>query len=320
MDYKRIYDSLIGRCRLRERVNGYTEKHHVIPKCLGGDDSADNIVEMTLREHYVAHKLLAAIYNGNKSLIYALWMMTTMTMKASSSGKCGSRVGTRKYVSSRDYENAKLLYVKSRVGKVYSDKERENVSNGTSNAMRSRLMIDKCISGSRGCRYYYDKESGDTFKWFEGDGNIDLGRYSWGRKYDTTMMHEKRESLKVLKKRYLIIPKLNTKYTLYEDYVDGSCLDWEERWTNDSNKSLKDLVYRAVREFDLRNDYKYHGEIVFTPNGKTRNFKIITPSLYLYCSDAIVNWRDEDLVDELVFEIERNIDKIIDWNKRYVKK
>lgn len=320
MDYRRIYDSLIEKCRLRDKADGYTENHHVIPKCLGGSNDVNNVVEMTLREHYIAHKLLVLIYGCNKKLIYALWMMTTMTMKAKSNGRCGSRVVFNSGVSSRDYENAKSLYVKTKIGKVYSDSERKHVSSGTMNAMRSRDMIGKCISGSRGCKYYYDKISGKSFKWFDGDDMIDLSRYSWGRKYDTSKLKEKRCELKSLRKRYLIIPRLNTKYTLYEDYIDGSTLGWEKRWTNDSNRKLKDTVYRAVREFDLRSGYKYHGEIIFTPNGKSKNFKIITPSLYLYCSEAIIGWEDKDLSEVLASEIEKNIDKIIDWNKRYVKK
>lgn len=320
MDYMHIYDSLIRKCRLRGNVDGYTEKHHVVPKCLGGSNDANNVVEMTLREHYIAHKLLLSIYGNNKKLIYALWMMTTMTMKAKSNGRCGSRVAFDGGVSSRDYENAKSLYVKSRSGKVYNDSERKHVSRGTTNAMRSREIINKCISGSKGCRYYYDKTSGKSFKWFDGDGRIDLSRYSWGRRYDTTKLQEKRSELKSLKKKYLIIPDINAKYTLYEDYIDGSAICWEERWTNDSNKKLKDTVYRAVREFDLRSGYEYHGEIIFTPRGKSKNFKIISPSLYLYCSSVLIGWKDKDLSKVLTAEIEKNIGKIIDWNKRYVKK
>lgn len=34
------------------------EKHHRIPKSLGGSDSADNIVRLSLRKHFLAHWLL----------------------------------------------------------------------------------------------------------------------------------------------------------------------------------------------------------------------------------------------------------------------
>ena len=38
MNYQKIYDSLIERARQRELKNVYFEKHHVIPKCMGGSN------------------------------------------------------------------------------------------------------------------------------------------------------------------------------------------------------------------------------------------------------------------------------------------
>lgn len=75
MDYKKHYDALIERSKTRT-LTGYTEKHHIIPKCMGGDDSKHNIVRLTPEEHYVAHQLLVKIYNL-PALVYAANMMTT---------------------------------------------------------------------------------------------------------------------------------------------------------------------------------------------------------------------------------------------------
>lgn len=36
----------------------YFENHHIIPHCMTKDNSADNIVKLTAREHYIAHLLL----------------------------------------------------------------------------------------------------------------------------------------------------------------------------------------------------------------------------------------------------------------------
>lgn len=62
--YQKWYDALILRGRLRNRPNGYTERHHIIPRCFGGPDSPDNIVRLTGREHYVAHLLLYQMSTG----------------------------------------------------------------------------------------------------------------------------------------------------------------------------------------------------------------------------------------------------------------
>lgn len=48
------------------RNDCYVEKHHIIPKSEGGSDYNDNLVNLTAREHYIAHILLAKIYDDKK--------------------------------------------------------------------------------------------------------------------------------------------------------------------------------------------------------------------------------------------------------------
>jgi len=74
MDYKKHYKLLINKAKNRV-VEGYKEKHHVIPRCMGGIDDKENIVELTAREHFLAHLLLVKIYNNNYRLIRAVAMM-----------------------------------------------------------------------------------------------------------------------------------------------------------------------------------------------------------------------------------------------------
>ena len=37
----------------------YHEKHHILPKCMGGTDEKDNLIDLFAREHFEAHRLLA---------------------------------------------------------------------------------------------------------------------------------------------------------------------------------------------------------------------------------------------------------------------
>lgn len=76
MNYKKHYQTLIDRAKYRDIV-GYTENHHIIPRCMGGNDSVDNIVALTPEEHFVAHQLLVKIYPTNRDLAYAVQLMTT---------------------------------------------------------------------------------------------------------------------------------------------------------------------------------------------------------------------------------------------------
>lgn len=52
--------------------NEYGENHHIIPRSEGGSDDASNKVKLTAREHYIAHLLLAKIYDD-----YAMYSALT---------------------------------------------------------------------------------------------------------------------------------------------------------------------------------------------------------------------------------------------------
>jgi NUMOD3 motif len=56
--YSKWYNSLILKAQIRGKVNGYKEIHHIIPKSFGGSNLKSNLVELTAREHYIAHALL----------------------------------------------------------------------------------------------------------------------------------------------------------------------------------------------------------------------------------------------------------------------
>jgi hypothetical protein len=104
MDYKRQYDLLMEKARQRGTVEGYKERHHIIPRCMGGSNAKDNIVELTAREHYVAHRLLYMIH-GTQQMARAWISMTRRTTKQ-------DRIYTN-----RQYERARLEWSEVQRGK-----------------------------------------------------------------------------------------------------------------------------------------------------------------------------------------------------------
>lgn len=80
MNYQKHLDKLIDRAKDRY-FNGYVERHHIIPKCLGGTDHTDNLVDLTPEEHYVAHQLLVKLHPGNDNLIRAVHRMSSGSYK-----------------------------------------------------------------------------------------------------------------------------------------------------------------------------------------------------------------------------------------------
>lgn len=76
MNYSKIYNNIIniGKSRGINKPDGYYEYHHIVPKCLGGEDNEENLVWLTAKEHFICHALLCKIHT-NISLIYAFNMM-----------------------------------------------------------------------------------------------------------------------------------------------------------------------------------------------------------------------------------------------------
>lgn len=68
MNYQKHYDLLIERAKNRI-LHGYQERHHIIPRCMGGSDDKSNLVGLTPEEHFFAHIILIKIYPGNDALV-----------------------------------------------------------------------------------------------------------------------------------------------------------------------------------------------------------------------------------------------------------
>jgi hypothetical protein len=76
MDYQKVYNTLVRRGQNRI-LEGYSEKHHIIPRCIGGNDEETNLVSLTPEEHYLCHLLLVKIYPNNIRLVKAAMFMVS---------------------------------------------------------------------------------------------------------------------------------------------------------------------------------------------------------------------------------------------------
>ena len=85
MNHFLAYQKLIAKARKRVCPNGYVERHHVLPRALGGTDDSSNLVALTAREHFVAHMLLAKIHGG------IMWQ-AVIVMKGGKNRYCNSRL------------------------------------------------------------------------------------------------------------------------------------------------------------------------------------------------------------------------------------
>jgi hypothetical protein len=149
MHYENIYTSLIKTRQQLQRTknnDSLLEKHHILPKSLGGDDSKENLVLLTPREHYLAHWLLYKIHTStNKAkMAYAFFKM------------CSNNPNQKRNITSRQFERAKTAMANScsginhpNYGKKMSDKQRNEISKrqtGTTNSMYGKTPWNKGLT------------------------------------------------------------------------------------------------------------------------------------------------------------------------------
>lgn len=82
--YTNTYYNIINRSKTRI-LNGYIEKHHIIPKSLGGSNNTENIAKLTAREHYLCHYLLTKMTVGKDKvkMFHALRFLNANNKKSS---------------------------------------------------------------------------------------------------------------------------------------------------------------------------------------------------------------------------------------------
>ena len=121
--YTNWYYNIINNAQYRSTTSGYTEKHHIIPKSLGGDNSKNNIVRLMAKEHYICHLLLTKMLDGNNrsKMVYALWIMNAK-----------NKTQDRQRISASAYEKVRKEYSElvrqKRLGKPTPDWVKEKIS------------------------------------------------------------------------------------------------------------------------------------------------------------------------------------------------
>ncbi len=82
--YLNRYNKFINALK-NQSIDGYYEKHHIVPKSMGGLDTADNLIKLTARQHYLAHWMLWKAYGG--SMARAFFMMSCVKKEQCRSSK-----------------------------------------------------------------------------------------------------------------------------------------------------------------------------------------------------------------------------------------
>ena len=132
--YYTYYYNIVNNALSRSNLTGYFEKHHIIPKSLGGGNSEENLVNLTFREHFICHRLLTKITSGinRRKMAYAMWRMLTVAKHR----KCK--------ITSHTYHLIREEYKKQpnpMLGKTHTKKTRMAISNAQKGNTTRRGVI-----------------------------------------------------------------------------------------------------------------------------------------------------------------------------------
>jgi len=143
MDYTRIYNQLIGRAKKRKEVKGYTENHHIIPRSEGGNDLSENLVKLTGREHFIAHKLL---WMENPSFSRCAAYMMMSNHRGIKWGKVYS-LGRKQFNESPNHPlrnaDTRSKQLEAVMGKPKSDEHKKKISEANKGKPKSKEHVAK---------------------------------------------------------------------------------------------------------------------------------------------------------------------------------
>lgn len=126
------YDEFISSIRSSRPQNKkfkYSERHHIVPRCIGGTDDEENLIYLTLKEHFIAHKLLHEENPENKSLFYAYWRMCNSHQDiATPEEYAEARARYIDSVSERMRGNTYVRGKKNSLGYKFTDIQKEHLS------------------------------------------------------------------------------------------------------------------------------------------------------------------------------------------------
>lgn len=176
MDYQKIYERIIDRAKRRNDIDEYYEIHHILPRCLGGDDKENNLVRLTAREHFICHYLLSKSY-AKYSFEWYKMNHAFMMMKVNS-------LNQNRYFNSRLYksckENFREVMSNSQKGKrnsqygklwIYNEKTNEtkkiekglNIPEGWKKGRIIKTIDEKKQYQCKWCKKVYYKKGQEKF-------------------------------------------------------------------------------------------------------------------------------------------------------------
>lgn len=320
MDYRQVYKNLICIAKTRNANLDTFELHHIKPKCCGGSNDKHNLVKLSFREHYLAHKLLVRIHPSNKHLAKALWMMTITTIASlggmknhTSDYRLRNRMASitkdkKSKITTRDYEFSKRQYAKHMLGHEVSAHTKKLISVNTRFGMQSKDIIAKCSLGSKNSRHYYDKNTMKGYKWHLGDPEIDTTKYAYGRPPMSIQQKQKLSDIKKLNKTRYHNDDLELNIDIYNDYIAKIPYRWEIGNKIYKNNTVFKSLLKEIKAELLNYNIFFNAIFTYTPKEISKQKRIVNPAFFEIFHEMLLNWKlNKSVVKNIVEYVKDNL-------------
>ena len=152
----------------------YHERHHIVPKCMGGGNEKENLIDLYAREHFEAHRLLALENPENDGLVYA-WQMMAF---AKSTGQ------ERYELTATEYEELKKKISETRIGKyagennpMYGKKRTDEERKKMSESLKGKYIGEKSPTYKRKHTDEEIKKMRENHKDYSGENHPNYGKH-----------------------------------------------------------------------------------------------------------------------------------------------
>lgn len=251
--------------------NKYYEKHHIVPKSfnIGGEKDIHNYVYVSIREHFILHKLLTKMFIGKykQKMQYAFWSMCHLCHKHT------------RNISSKYYQSAKQEFLNAKKYYKHTEETRKKISN----SLKGKFCGSKNpMFGIKGDKHpLYGKTS-----YFYGHKHTEETKYkihlnNIKRKQSPNGYHTKetREKISTTLKNKSFIWITNGKENKYIPLIDLSnySSNWvkgrtlnnkgdknpnSKKWIITDLKVNKSVIITNLKEFCINNNLNYHSLMV----------------------------------------------------------
>jgi len=274
MKYENIYSQIVERAKHRV-LEGYKETHHITPRCMGGTDEKDNLVDLTAREHFICHLLLTRIYPEHKGLRLAIWNMCNAKRSYQGRYKPNSRLYEmirteyRELIKGENHPSygrknsdevrQKMSQIAKRrfennpgtfKGRTHSEETRKKLSNNMKGKLQSSHQKNRVKESLTGTRWYH-KPDGTNLRAFPNDPKIIEEGWLPGR-FNGKSISSKANTEKEKKYHGKKRPATSNKRCI----IDG--IEFESA--------------KAAADFYNINEYTMRDRLIKQPNGKYKNW------------------------------------------------